>query len=76
MITCFNVFNVQPKTTILLPVWPRDVKRLDTSGRQPPRRWRLWLRPGGPVERELSQGVEDGVPTGLAITHTEAHKLG
>ena len=25
------VFNVWPKTTLLLPVWPRDTKRLDTS---------------------------------------------
>ena len=32
MITCLNVFNVSPKTT-LLPLWPRDVKRLDTPGR-------------------------------------------
>ena len=29
MITCRNVFNVWPKTT-LLPMWPRDTKRLDT----------------------------------------------
>ena len=29
MITCHNVFNVWPKTTLLLPVWPRDTKRLD-----------------------------------------------
>ena len=27
---CRNVFNVWPKTTLLLPVWPRDAKRLDT----------------------------------------------
>ena len=30
MIMCHNVFNVWPKTT-LLPVWPRDSKRLDTD---------------------------------------------
>ena len=24
------VFNVWPKTTLLLPVWPRDAKSLDT----------------------------------------------
>ena len=29
MITCYNVFNVWPKTT-LLPVWCRDAKSLDT----------------------------------------------
>ena len=29
VITCHNVFNMWPKTT-LLPVWPRDAKRLDT----------------------------------------------
>ena len=29
MITCHSVFNVWPKTP-LLPVWPRDAKRLDT----------------------------------------------
>ena len=29
------VLNVQPKTTFLLPVWPRDAKRLDTpAGRK------------------------------------------
>ena len=27
---CHNVFNVWPKTTLLLPVWARDNKRLDT----------------------------------------------
>ena len=32
VITCRNVFNVWPKTT-LLPVWPRDAKRPDTPGR-------------------------------------------
>ena len=32
MITCHNVFNVSPKTT-LLPVWPRDANRLDSPGR-------------------------------------------
>ena len=30
MIMCPNVFNVWPKTTLLLPVWPRDTKRLGT----------------------------------------------
>ena len=30
MITCRNVFNVWTKTTLLLPVWPRDSKRVDT----------------------------------------------
>ena len=28
MITCRNVFNVRPKTTLLLPVWPRDTESL------------------------------------------------
>ena len=28
-----NVFNVWPKTTLLLPVWLRDAKRLDTPVR-------------------------------------------
>ena len=32
MITCHNVFNVWPKTT-LLPVGPRDAKRLDVPVR-------------------------------------------
>ena len=27
------VFNVWPKTTLLLPVWPRDAKSLDTPGK-------------------------------------------
>ena len=31
MTTCCSVFNVWPKTTLLLPMWPRDDKRLDTS---------------------------------------------
>ena len=30
VITCCNVFNVLPKTILLLPMWPRDTKRLDT----------------------------------------------
>ena len=30
VITCHNVFNMWPKTTLLLPVWPRDAKSLDT----------------------------------------------
>ena len=30
MITCLNIFNVWPKTTLLLPVRPRDAKSLDT----------------------------------------------
>ena len=34
MITCYNVFNVWPKTALLLPVWPRDAKRLDSSGEE------------------------------------------
>ena len=29
VITCHNVCNVWPKTTLLLPVWPRDAKILD-----------------------------------------------
>ena len=27
-------FNVWPKTTLLLTVWPRDTKKLDTPGRE------------------------------------------
>ena len=27
------MFNVWPKTTLLLPVWPRDAKSLDTPGK-------------------------------------------
>ena len=30
MIACCHVFNVWPKTTLLLPVRPRDAQRLDT----------------------------------------------
>ena len=30
VITCHNVFNVWPKATLPLPVWPRDTKKLDT----------------------------------------------
>ena len=33
MIMCHNVFNVWPKTTLLLPVWLRDAKRLDNAVR-------------------------------------------
>ena len=33
MIMCPTVFNVWPKTTLLLPVWLRDAKRLDTPAR-------------------------------------------
>ena len=31
VITCHNVFNVGPKTTLLPPVWHRDAKRLEWS---------------------------------------------
>ena len=31
---CCNVFNVWPKTNLLLLVWPRDAQRLDTPGRR------------------------------------------
>ena len=34
MFMCHNVFNVWPKTA-LLPVWPRDAKKLDTLWRVP-----------------------------------------
>ena len=37
VIMCHSVFNVWPKTTLLLLVWPRDAKRLDT----PAVVWRL-----------------------------------
>ena len=30
VITCHNVFNVQPNTTLLLPVWRRNTKSSDT----------------------------------------------
>ena len=33
VITFHNVFNVWPKATLLLPVWPRDTKSLDTPVR-------------------------------------------
>ena len=32
VITCHNGCNVWSKTTLLLPVWPRDAKMLDTQG--------------------------------------------
>ena len=31
--SCHNVFNMWPKTSLLLPVWSRDTKRLDTPAR-------------------------------------------
>ena len=30
VIVCCNVFNAWPKTTLPLPVWPRDAESLDT----------------------------------------------
>ena len=33
MITWWNIFNVWPKTILLLQVWPRDAKRLDAPAR-------------------------------------------
>ena len=35
MITCYNGFNVWPKTTFFLLLWPRDAKRLDTPSAKP-----------------------------------------
>ena len=34
VITCLNVYNLQSKTTLLLPVWHRHAKRLDILGRE------------------------------------------
>ena len=39
MITCCNVFNGWPKTTLLFPVWPRDAE----VG-HPGMRWETWTR--------------------------------
>ena len=36
---CCDVFNVWPKTDLLLPMWPRDAKRLDPPDH---RRGQLW----------------------------------
>ena len=38
VVTCHNVSNVWPKTTLLLPGWPRDSKRLDTPALQAEKR--------------------------------------
>ena len=38
-IMCHSVFNVWPKTTLLLPVWPRDAKSLDTQGKRKKKRF-------------------------------------
>ena len=45
VITCRNVFNVWPKTTLLLPVCPRDTKSLESKV------WLVWLS-------ELSTGLQ------------------
>ena len=34
VITYLNVFNVWPKTVLLLPMWPRYTKMLDNPGRE------------------------------------------
>ena len=39
------VFNVWPKTTLLLPVWPRDATRSDTPG--------LWVLGVNKLQREI-----------------------
>ena len=39
----YNVFNVWPKTA-LLPVWPRDAKKLDSPGKRS--RWDYQAKPG------------------------------
>ena len=36
VITCCNVFHVRPMTTLLVPVWPKDAKSLDT-----PAKWKV-----------------------------------
>ena len=33
-ISCHNLFNGWPKTTLLFPVWPRDTKRSDAPARE------------------------------------------
>ena len=39
MITCCNVFNVWPKTTLLLPMWPRAADRLGTPETDKQEKW-------------------------------------
>ena len=60
VITCRSVLNAWPKTT-LLPVWPRDVKRLDTPAEL--LKWcvtvnRLHLGGKVIIESKIEKGVE------------------
>ena len=43
MITCCHVFNVWPKTTLLLPVCSRDAKRWDILRSSSPKPGAQWL---------------------------------
>ena len=55
VITCHNVFNMWPKTTLLLPVWPRDAQKLDTPDRARPHLIRVATRaPWGAEDRHWS----------------------
>ena len=57
MITCHNVFNVWPKTTLLLPVWAGDARRPDSpvtgsQHRAPFATCLLWRgRPSSPLRQ-------------------------
>ena len=64
MITCFNVFNVWPKTTLLLPVWPRDAKMLDTPAAYPDLERTL---PDGPLMSAFRQ-CEGGLGHSWCLT--------
>ena len=52
---CHNVFNTWPKTTLLLAVWPRDAKSLDTLGRVIRQRALIPVQPWGCV---CAQGLQ------------------
>ena len=79
VIMCHNVFNVWPKTTLLLPVWPRDTKMSDTPGLTN----RVISKQGFPAPPQQSQTASASSSQGMqgqqsyltAYTLTHLHSL-
>ena len=57
VVTGHGVFNVWPKTILLLPLWPRDAKGLDLPGRGKESNSRAIKEAGGHLERTADAKV-------------------
>ena len=65
---CVCVFNVWPKTTLLLPVWSRDAKRLDTPA---PKGCRFYSQSGHTPRLQVpaQSGAYRRQPIDVSLSH-------